>query len=144
MNFVVMIQYQSSQNSWNEHGKEQALGLKMDNYPISSPHWPAEKAACSPCRTDFTCPKSQSLQVTKLGFETRQQRPKPTSSASIVSMALYHAQYVGISGEVSKGSPSVNSTNRILKKWKRLDRAAGNNDIVLRNGEKLHPEETEF
>lgn len=38
MNFVVMIQYRASQNSWSEHGTGQALGLKMDNYPISSSH----------------------------------------------------------------------------------------------------------
>lgn len=82
--------------------------------------------------------------MTKLGFEYRQQCPKPKSSAGIVSMALYQAQYVGTSGEVSKGSPAVNSTNRILKKQRRLDRGAGNNDTVLRNGEKLHLEVTEF
>jgi hypothetical protein len=141
MNFVVMIQYRASQNSWSEHGTGQALGLKMDNYPISSSHWPAENAACSPCKTprgsEPTCPKSHSLQVTKLGLEYRQ-HPKPLSSAGIVSTAPYQAQYVGISGEVSTtGSPAVNSANGILKKWRWLGRAAGNKGTVLRNGEKL-------
>lgn len=96
------------------------LGLQTDNYPISWSLWPEEKAACSPCKTlrgsELTCPKSQSLQVTRLEFEYRQQHPKSMSSAGPVSTVVHQAQHVGISGEVSEGCPCCRLYKWILKK----------------------------